>query len=64
MKPQSPRNRVPRPSQVAALDAKLRSLPEHERLAYLQQHLMPVQAAAQQSAEAGSAMTQVCALGL
>lgn len=46
------------PLQVLALDEKLRSLPEHERMAYLQQHLMPVQAAAQQSAEAGSAMSK------
>lgn len=45
--------------QVAALDAKLKSLPEHERMAYLQHHLMPAQAATQQSAKAGSAMTQV-----
>lgn len=50
--------------QVAELDEKLRSLPEHQRMAYLQQHLAPVQAAAQQAAEAASAMTQARAEGL
>ena len=44
--------------QAAALEAQLQSLPANERVAYLQQHMMAAQTAAQQAAGVGASMTQ------